>query len=159
MVSFNQEVAGFNAEELARLNVKEMAVLIRGLDALVTEFRRPEFAVQNFTILDVTIRDTADHDSPDLVDLRQAVNYGFEIHNQSDQVMTFRVIGSTSNLGSVGTLGDPYLVGTNATDFVAVPDRLWLPFVGARVTFPTAPTDGTVTLVMVRREHRWVRSA
>jgi len=159
LVAFNQEIATFSPEQLARLTVQELAVVIKGLDALVKAIQGPEFDVRNFEILNgVTIRDTADHDSPDLIDLRQSVNYGFELHNQTDQVMNFRVIGSTSNLGAVGTLGDPYPVAANSTDFVAVPFEtgLWLPFVGARASFTTAPTLGTVSIIMVRRERTWV---
>lgn len=154
------EIAGLSQTELQRLTVGELAALIRGLGVVVGQLQGPEYRTENFQVLKaVTIRDTDNHDTEDLVDLLQAENYGWLINNMTDQVLTFRIVGALNNAANAkAPLGDPFTVAANSMDCLSVPSRdLWLPFIGARVSFTTAPTSGTVTVVLCRRERRWAR--
>ncbi len=154
------EIDQLSPTQLQRLTVQELAALIRGLGAVVGELQGRVYETRNFVVLNaLNIRDTSDHDTADLVDLYQAVNYAWLIQNSTDQVLTFRVIGALNNAANAtAPVGDPFTVAVNSMECLSVPtDAMWLPFVGARASFTTAPTTGTVTVLLARRERRWAR--
>ena len=153
------EIARLSPAQLQRLTAQELAALIRGLGVVVQQLQGRKYETRNFAVLEaVTIRDTDNHDSPDLIDLYQAENYGWLINNLTDQVLTFRIVGALNNAANAkAPLGDPFPVAADRMDCFSVPKDLWLPFIGARVSFGTAPTKGTVTVVLCRRELKWER--
>ncbi|MCH8989855.1 MAG: hypothetical protein IIA92_13750 [Chloroflexi bacterium] len=153
------EIARLSRAQLERFTAQELAALIRGLGVVVQELQGRKYETRNFAVLDaVTIRDTNNHDSPVLIDLYQAENYGWLINNLTDQVLTFRIVGALNNAANAkAPLGDPFPVAANSMDCFSVPKDLWLPFIGARVSFGTAPTTGKVTVVLCRRELKWER--
>lgn len=153
-----EEISQLSQTQLQRLTTLELAALIRGLGVVVQRLQGQEFQTRNFVVLDkVSIRDTNEHDASDLVDFYQAVNIAWMILNGTDQVLTFRMVGSLNNAANFqAPLGDPFTVAANGIDCLSVPiDLLWMPFIGPRVSFTTAPTTGTVTVVLCRRERRW----
>ena len=153
------QIAQLSPAQLQRLTAQELLVLIRGLGVVVQELQGREFETRNFTVLDnVPIRDTNNHDSPELIDLYQAVNFGFTIRNTTDQALTFRLIaGLTGGANDSAPMGDPVTISPHGADCVSAPMDLWLPFAGARASFTTAPTEGAVTVILCRRERRWAR--
>ena len=137
------------------------ALNIAMLGQIITVLQGRRYITKNFLIMETErVVDTTDHDSQVMVDLYQADQYGFYVNNGCNQVLTFRITGGITQAGERAAIGDPLTVPAQSADCVSVAVKeLWLPWIGARASFETAPTSGSVNIIMCRREDNWGPSA
>ena len=91
------------------------------------------------------IRDTNAKYPAMLLDLRDAEYWGFEVDNSHDQNATVSLIGGSVGVpGSAGNVGADVTVNSATVEPIAT--DIWLPFLGLKVAFATAPTSGEITI-------------
>ena len=141
-------------DQLQALNIAMLAEITK-----VLQGRR--YITKNFQLMEtLAIRDTNDHNSDHQVDLYQADQYSFYINNGCNEVLTFRILGLLTQNAGAAPIGDPLTVPARGVDCVSVNVKeLWQPWIGCRATFGTAPTSGSVNVIMCRREENWGQSA
>lgn len=92
------------------------------------------------------IRDTANHYTDYTLNLADAVHWGFDIINTTDQTLTWALLGGISadprGLGLVGASG---AIAAGTTEPILT--EIWAPNMAIRISFATAPTRGTVTII------------
>ena len=141
-------------DQLQALNIAMLGEIVK-----VLQGRR--YITKNFQLMEnLGIRDTNNHNSDHQVDLYQGSNFGFYVNNGCNQVLTFRVLGGITQSGLAAPIGDPLTVPASSADCVSVDTgKLWMPWIGVRASFQTAPTSGSVNVIMCRREDQWGPSA
>ena len=88
----------------------------------------------------------------ELLDLRKASFWYFEVRNYTDQALTAKLIGSIqSNPAQAGEIGAETSVAADTIEPIVT--DLFAPFLGVKVSFATAPTRGNVEIYAYAQEH------
>jgi len=93
------------------------------------------------------VRDTKYYYPVTLVDLSQAISWGFEVENYCNQIVTCELIGGSINASSgVGTLGTNASATVAAGAVAPIATNIWLPFLGVRISYAISPTSGYIKI-------------
>ncbi len=102
----------------------------------------------------VPFRDTVSHDGKSMLQMLDNSNVFFDVVNTANQTVTVQLVTGLCG-GYVGAtpLGVNELIAANTSEgFTVAADSTWGPWVGIRIFFATAPTQGTVTVTLALRE-------
>lgn len=102
-----------------------------------------------YTLMDrQKIRDTRIYLPAMLMNLAEAVAWGFEVQNNHDQAVMVQMIGGSVGVpGSVGVVGSAISTTIAAHTTAPIAVNIWLPFIGARVSYASAPASGDITVL------------
>lgn len=104
----------------------------------------PNLVKKRYTLFDHrVIKDTKIYFPDVLMDLSLGIAWGFDIDNAQDQTVTVELIGGgdPSSMGLVGSSGS-----VAAGTIQPLATNIWLPFLGVRISYASAPSAGNITV-------------
>jgi|GEM_PF-1640209 ABC-type nitrate/sulfonate/bicarbonate transport system substrate-binding protein len=99
------------------------------------------------------ITDTKGYYPDQLLDLSDARFWGFEVENSTNQSVACDLIGSGSSIPIAGIITSTIATVAAGTR-QPITSVAWMPYVGIRITFSSAPSSGKITVTAWKQRYR-----